>query len=280
MKRTKITLAPGDPTLGQVMRRPTWLGVLAACLIVAGIFAALCQWQLSRAVLSDPASQGPTEVVVPITDILEPGKPLYDVSVGQQVTVTGTVVAGDTRVIANRVQGEEIGYWVTAHVRTATTEDPADAPSLAVGMGWAPTLAEAEKAVAIIDAEAGAPVDFHGSLNSSQAPGDPGTKGDPYELTTMSVAALINVWAQDPAASLDVYQPYLITFDAPAGLDEIAAPEPVIEFELNWMNIFYAIEWVVFAVFAIYLWARLARDAWEKEIDESALSRGEPSPFE
>lgn len=280
MKRTKITLAPGDPTLGQVMRRPTWIGVLAACLVVAGIFAALCQWQLSRAVLSDPASQGPTEVSVPLTDVIEPGEPLYDVSVGQQVTVTGTIVAGDTLIIANRVQGEEIGYWVTAHVRADTTADPADAPSLAVGMGWAPTRAAAESAVAAIDAGAGVPIDFRGRLNTSQAPGDAGAKGDPFEMTTMSVAALINIWAPDEAASPEIFQPYLISFDAPAGLDAIDAPEPVIEFELNWLNIFYAIEWVVFGVFAIYLWVRLARDAWEKEIDEAALSRGEPSPFE
>ena len=34
---------------------------------------------------------------------------------------------------------------------------------------------------------------------------------------------------------------------------------------LNLLNLFYAIEWVVFAGFAIYFWVRLCRDAWEKE---------------
>ncbi|KZX22122.1 hypothetical protein [Rathayibacter tanaceti] len=38
---------------------------------------------------------------------------------------------------------------------------------------------------------------------------------------------------------------------------------------LNWLNVFYAIEWVVFAGFALYLWFRLVRDAWEREAEEA-----------
>ena len=34
---------------------------------------------------------------------------------------------------------------------------------------------------------------------------------------------------------------------------------------LNLLNIFYAVEWVIFAGFAIFLWYRLVKDAWEEE---------------
>ena len=37
---------------------------------------------------------------------------------------------------------------------------------------------------------------------------------------------------------------------------------------MNWLNIFYAAEWAVFAGFAFYLWYRLAKDAWEKEVED------------
>ena len=37
------------PTLREVMLRGRWIGMLALCLVVAGIFAWLGQWQLSRA---------------------------------------------------------------------------------------------------------------------------------------------------------------------------------------------------------------------------------------
>jgi hypothetical protein len=34
----------------------------------------------------------------------------------------------------------------------------------------------------------------------------------------------------------------------------------------NLLNIFYAIEWVLFAGFAVFLWYRLVKDAWEAEV--------------
>jgi hypothetical protein len=37
---------------------------------------------------------------------------------------------------------------------------------------------------------------------------------------------------------------------------------------VNWLNIFYAAEWAIFAGFAFYLWYRLAKDAWEREVEE------------
>ena len=37
---------------------------------------------------------------------------------------------------------------------------------------------------------------------------------------------------------------------------------------MNWLNIFYAAEWAIFAGFAFYLWYRLAKDQWEREVEE------------
>ena len=56
---------------------------------------------------------------------------------------------------------------------------------------------------------------------------------------------------------------------APAGLARpISSPAPAEASTVNWLNIFYAVEWAVFAGFAFYLWYRLARDAWENELEE------------
>jgi len=55
-----------------------------------------------------------------------------------------------------------------------------------------------------------------------------------------------------------------------AGLDEIDAPAPSTEVTINWLNIFYSIEWAVFAGFAVFLWFRLVKDAWEREQEELA----------
>ena len=42
------------PTLREVMLRPRWIALLALCLVVAGVFAWLGQWQLGRALQTDP----------------------------------------------------------------------------------------------------------------------------------------------------------------------------------------------------------------------------------
>ena len=42
------------------------------------------------------------------------------------------------------------------------------------------------------------------------------------------------------------------------------------EVELNLLNVFYALEWALFAGFAIYLWYRLVRDVVEREQAEAA----------
>jgi hypothetical protein len=48
-------------------------------------------------------------------------------------------------------------------------------------------------------------------------------------------------------------------------LDPIDSIAPLPTERVSWLNVFYAIEWVVFAGFAVFFWFRLARDAWEKE---------------
>ena len=49
-----------------------------------------------------------------------------------------------------------------------------------------------------------------------------------------------------------------------AKLDEIdAVLEPAAA--INWLTLFYAAEWVLFAGFAIFLWGRTVKDAVERE---------------
>ena len=40
------------------------------------------------------------------------------------------------------------------------------------------------------------------------------------------------------------------------------------ETSVNWMNIFYAIEWVVFAGFSVFLWWRLVADAHRRSLED------------
>ena len=47
------------------------------------------------------------------------------------------------------------------------------------------------------------------------------------------------------------------------------------------MNFLYAIEWVIFGGFAIFLWYRLVKDAWEEENEAAATELADSaSPVE
>ena len=61
---------------------------------------------------------------------------------------------------------------------------------------------------------------------------------------------------------------------ADAGLVPIDSVAPSAPEKVSWLNIFYGIEWAVFAIVALFLWYRLARDAWEKEHEMMLLRRG------
>ena len=49
----------------------------------------------------------------------------------------------------------------------------------------------------------------------------------------------------------------------------IDAPMPAREVEVNFLNLFYALEWVLFAGAAVFMWWRLVKDAVERERDEA-----------
>lgn len=101
----------------------------------------------------------------------------------------------------------------------------------------------------------------------------PGAEDDPMRITSMAPAQLVNVWEPFDGPA---YGGYLVLHpDSPAGaisaaleaagLDAIDSVPPLPADTINWLNLFYAVEWVVFAGFAVFFWYRLSRDAWEKE---------------
>jgi cytochrome oxidase assembly protein ShyY1 len=250
------------PTLREVMVRPRWIAMLLLCLLVAGVFAWLGQWQLGRAIDTAPVQKSTSEQVKPIADVVKPGEYLDDRLVGQKVAVDGTWVPGDFIVVSSRYNDGVEGYWVTGQLRIANTATPA---SVAVAVGWTPDRATADAAASALSTSAGA-ASVTGRLISDEGPVVPDQNGDPLELTRMSPAALLSRWHD--IQGLDVYRPYMTSAQPLGGLQAISSPAPDEHQGVNWLNLFYAVEWAVFAGFAFYLWYRLAKDAWEKEVEE------------
>jgi surfeit locus 1 family protein len=250
----------------RMMVRPRWIAALLLALAIAAGFAVLGQWQLDRAISSGEVVERTTETVQPLTDTVRPDGPPVQVAEGQRVETSGSFVAGDEQIITGRHNGGETGYWVVSHF---VTEDGA---SIAVARGW---TADADRAAAVRDRLAtevsiASLQTLTGRFLPSEAPALPDEDADPHTMTTVSTAALINLWANWDGQS--VYQGYIVDSVAPDGLAVIDSPEPVVEVPLNWLNIFYALEWAVFAGFAVFLWYRLVRDAWERETEEAEIA--------
>ena len=244
-----------------VARRPRWIAMLVLAMVIAGGFAALSQWQLARAIATGVVVVRDTETPVPLETMAAPQSPVKDVANGQDVTVTGEWVVDDYIVLSDRLNGSKMGYWVVGHLAVATGGGTAGLP---VALGWTETEKQAKDAAAALAKQAPASVTVTGRYLPSEAPQD--TDFEHGKLSTLAAGSILNIWKTvDPAG---IYGGYVVIHSNLAGLERIDSPVPTSDVELNWLNIFYAIEWVVFAGFAFFLWYRLVRDAWEREVEE------------
>ena len=244
-----------------MMLRPRWVLALLLALAIAAAFALLGQWQLERAIVSGKVVERSTETALALSDVVQPGGASPTKATGQTVRASGSFVPGDEQLITDRVNGGTSGFWVVGHFVTDT-----DSAHIAVARGWAADEATARSVMRALSTDSpGQGRTITGRFVPAEAPEVPEEGRDPHTMTTVSPAALINLWAG--YTDQPVYAGYVVDSAAAPGLTVIDSPVPEDDVDLNWLNVFYALEWVVFAGFAVFLWYRLVRDAWEREQD-------------
>lgn len=269
----------------RVLGRPKWIAALVLALAVASLFAWLGKWQLESAITSARTEEAPasSEAPVPLGELLTAQEGTLDASIGRDATFEGVFDGRDFDVVENRLNGDEVGVWVVGHVlvtddgtRTFDPGDPASpAPGLAVVLGWAPDAAAGRAVAERIAAEAPAldearPTALGGRVEHGQAPEIPRGDVPKDTMLTMSPAQLVNRWVEHRTPA---YGSYVILDGAtPEGLEPVVPGEATDNVGFNMLNVFYAIEWAVFAVFAVFIWWRLARDEYVKEL---AVAEGE-----
>ena len=215
-------------SLWRLAATPKWIAGLLLALAIASGFAWLGQWQLGRAV--------------------ETNKPI-------QLVKTATLdVMLDTQsvfVVRNRIQNGKTGYWVIANSTSANNE------SHILAIGWTENLAKAKSASAAIRdsivAQAFLPVS--GELLPNEAPEKIGSDGI---LESVATSQLANLVKGEQKMQVDY-----LAVDAKAtanGLQTIHA-EISQEAGINWLSAFYAVEWSVFAGFAVFMWWRMLKDS-------------------
>ncbi|PZE72063.1 hypothetical protein DEI81_06775 [Curtobacterium sp. MCBD17_013] len=242
-----------------VARRPRWIGLLVLALALAALFAFLGRWQLERAIATAKVGPASTENQQVLDRVTKPQRSMPEDLAGQRVSVRGHFVAGDTVVLTGRSGGgrfQTVGHFV----------DSSSGASLPVVIGYA----DARRAALAGGARAatGRTVTVEGRYYPSESPDqDAFQKG---EHSAVAAASLVNEWHDFDG---EIYGGYVVATHptaAQAHLGTIADRAPTRNVQFNWLNLFYAVEWVVFAGFAVFLWYRFVKDAWEREQDEAA----------
>ena len=260
-----------QPTFFSVARRPKWIGGLLFALAVAVVFALLGQWQLERTfTVIEPEEEN--EQVFVLNQIATPGAALTAEAANVLVSTNIMLDQSNLYIVSNRLQqsGEEVvaGYWLIAN-SGALLADNDTTGSLTVAIGFSESLPEIEKARVELQ-ESMLPQAFlesTGRYLQTEAPVQSPQPDKPFLFGSLSLAQLVNLYSDDPVESFAGF--LALDADPGLGLERIDLPPQEVGTQVNWLTLFYAVEWVLFGGFAIFLWWRLVQD---QRLRESTIS--------
>jgi hypothetical protein len=241
---------------------------LFLALAIAGVFALLGQWQLERSfteVEPEDLSQAPLVLI----ESEKPGAPLTAIAANKRVKAEIMIDTQNVFIVANRLQrtNNELvsGYWVIAN-SGVLLEDGDSTASLSVGIGFAESLSIAETARTELmeSIQPQAFLEQTGRYLQTEGPVALTATDKPYLLESFSLAQLVNLYKEAGVQSLAGFM--VLDSEPGFGLETIVIAPPEAGTQVNWLTLFYALEWALFAGFAVFLWWRLVEDARIREL--------------
>ena len=251
--------------------KPRWIAGFIFAIVISGVFVLLSQWQFGRSTQPEVPVNPATEQVQPLTETLQPGDFFHGTDADQMVSAQGTYDPAKQVLVPGRLHGGKTGYWVVSAFAVngaPTLSGVAASPQtwIPVARGWVADPAYAPAPPSGI-------VELTGRLLPSEAP-VAGTAAAPGEATAVSVAELINYWEISSypgfvAATAEIIDGADVSPAAVPGdlLPLQIGPQPPAQ-QINWLNLFYSLEWVVFAGFALFIWWRLVKDDYHRDLEE------------
>jgi cytochrome oxidase assembly protein ShyY1 len=242
-------------------RQPRWLALLAVVAVLCVAFGWLGRWQLDVATSKEhphrSASPGST-AAQPLDQVTQPQQVFRQSMVGRAVTVDGTYLADRQVLVSGKRQGADAGFWVLAPLRTAT------GALVPVVRGFATSTA--------VRPPPGGTVTVSGSLQPPESAPTVGPRPPPGQILAADTADLVNRWGGP------IYNVLLYASDpgsvADAGLAPVPAPPADEGGGLGLRNAAYAVQWWLFAAFAVLLWWRMVR----QDALDTAARAADPQP--
>jgi hypothetical protein len=223
----------------RVAVRPKFIAGFLISLLAAAAFSLLGQWQLDRSLTKDQTAA----------------------EIQKVVTVEAMLDVQNVFIVGGRLQDGKEVFWLLVNSREATGK------SLTLAIGQSDSLLKVEAArfelKNSMTAQAFLPVRGYWLPTEAPLAID---KANPYLLQSVSTAQLINLYS--PEKPLASYTDFLVAEGIAeslspklAEIDAVLEPAPAI----NWLSVFYAAEWILFAGFALFLWGRTVKDAVDAE---------------
>lgn len=259
-----------------------WIVALILCLGMAAAFAALAQWQIARTILPNSGSDYYTDIsYLPLEEVSTPGEPytFEEVTKKGKEVILNTVIARvkllpeQAVLVNNRIQLDGTqGSWL---VVPATSEQG----RVFVAVGFIEDSQIAQEVLAEVHLMPTSlsykPLD--GRYLPSEAPLERSAEGSFDSLSVPQLVNLVN-WGQstEPVYAGFIAQTKANQFTGLKTVEPIEIGLAKSDATINWLSLFYALEWIAFALFAVFMWWRLLADAYKKQqqalLDETSLA--------
>lgn len=243
----------------RVALRPRFLGLLALMVVATVVCGLLATWQWDRAHQAITDKAAGSAQLGDLRGVIGVGDAVTNSIVGDTVTAAGTYVPGEQVLVPGRnIDGTEAVLVVSSMF--IELEDGSQA-RLPVLRGWLPatelTGQDGQLDPSLAPAPPQGEVEISGRLEASEAASGGVVEGVAGEIAT---PLLVNEWGSP------MYSGY-VSLDEPTGtLRPVPAAESEFSRGLDWQNIGYSLQWVMFGAFFLYLWWRSVRAAHLDEV--------------
>lgn len=240
-----------------------WLSLLAVVLAVGGVMITLGVWQYDvyESKTASATAQRASAPPVPLNTLFAVDEGLPAKAVGRRVSVSGTWgPAADQMFVSDRHQDGRDGFWVITPLMLSpesTGTPPTDSsPSKSFGAvlvvrGWVATPT---------DPAATPPsgrVDVVGSVIASEAQDSSGAAATSRILPSLRIPTMVHL------VDYQLYDAFVVQSSAtpPVAAGPITIPPPAPPTDhAGIRNVAYAVQWWIFAAFALFMWLRMLID--------------------
>jgi surfeit locus 1 family protein len=230
---------PGAQEILRTAITPRWLVALAALIafVIACIFLGQWQWDRTQDILA--AERSAAAAPIALQELVNDDGTWSNADIGRTVILDGTFTAQELQLPNREFQGQS-GSWIV------TRFDLSSGGSIAVMRGLLPDGAQAPQ----VDATA---VQLEGVLHPNEAFYEGANENS---IVTVDSAAIADEWGTDLIDGYVMVQRQDPEPSEPGALVIVAPTVQVGDVPFPLQNFFYAIQWWIFAAFAIFVYAR------------------------